>query len=243
MQLRGNLKYEINKKITTYWCVEGGGFSLSYFCVSLVCIRRPLTSRLSDFQCWSDATQRRCRSCMMSCEDLPELSDRLNTTNSLKVMHVSICWIHMDRLWICVQLAQTQEFPHYICVCTKTNIDKVLRLERRELWLCETEFWSFVLLTACTDLPSSPFPSSGVWAEERNPQAAGVQKSRDRVFLQWVWFDLFTPLFSKTFFKICMGNVFIFQFSSSTVCITSVDHFLGSECLASLLMYGTQRKA
>lgn len=32
---------------------------------------------------------------------------------------------------------------------------------------------------------------SGVWAEERDPQAAGVQKSRDQVLLQWVRSDLF----------------------------------------------------
>lgn len=90
------------------------------------------------------------------------------------------------------EYATHRSFPS-ISVCTfrwqikgKTNIDEVLRLERRELWFCETEFWSFVLLTVCTDLPSSPFPSSGVWAEERDPQATGVQKSRDQVFLQWV---------------------------------------------------------
>lgn len=62
------------------------GALLLFFCVWVIFLSSLLCLR----QCWSDATRRRCRSCMTSWEDSPESSDRPNTTNSSKVTHVSI---------------------------------------------------------------------------------------------------------------------------------------------------------
>lgn len=64
--------------------------------------------------------------------------------------------------------------------------------------------YRYLCVCVCSDEPLTAFicfffHSSGVWAEERDPQAAGVQESRDQIFLQWVYFDLFTSLFNKKF--------------------------------------------
>lgn len=98
-----------------------------------------------------------------------------------------------------------------------------------ELQLCESEFrdlcnslhrFAFNCLHLSQSL--SLFVSSGVWAEERDPQAAGVQESRDQVFLQWVKFDLFFPSSpeQKLHFKVvCI---------SRKMCLYSGLHFIFS---------------
>lgn len=88
-------------------CLRGGGFLL-YFCSSMDLLPAHVGPLSLVFQCWSDATRRRCRSFMMSWDDLPGWLDRLNTTNSSKVTHVSI-WLRTRGRFACAAVTNPDE--------------------------------------------------------------------------------------------------------------------------------------
>lgn len=107
-------------------------------------------------------------------------------------------------------------------------------------------------IRVCVAVMASSLPCSGVWAEEGDPQAAGVQKSRDQVFLQWVHSDLF-PLFPSAhlcqafpwkwrfFSQLSCDRGFVFSLAPGCLIYIQQQNVKHPQCSASL-MYGSQER-